>query len=117
MYNRSDLLATLEKYIKYPWMNFKVPGHTQGWGKPMRRYLDMYEGGAYYRWSDPSFQSHLCIERHPVLPKQLSQLCFHWLRDRKYLRDISIAKTVVATVFSLVERQERLERPLGVNPS
>ena len=48
----------------------------------------MYEGGAYCRWGDPTFQSHLCIERHPVLPKQLSQLYFHWFGDRKYLGDI-----------------------------
>ena len=38
--------------------------------------------------ADPTLQSHLCIEKHPVLPKQLLQLCFHWVRDRKDLRDI-----------------------------
>ena len=70
----------------------------------------MYEGGAYCRWGDLSLQSHLYIERHPVLPKQLSQLCFHWLRDRKDLRDIWGLTPVYPNYHNLCRSSSLLEQ-------
>ena len=67
----------MEKYLEYLWMNFKVPGRTLGQGKPLRRCLDMYEGVAYCRWGDPTFQSHLETLWDLKKPKQLSQMAFY----------------------------------------